>query len=46
MRTEVIQALLEKTKEKIYIVTYPEGVFEKFPEEEYKRKKNHCKQKR
>ena len=33
MRTEVIQSLLENNKEKIYIVTYPEGLFEKFPEE-------------
>ena len=39
MRTEVIQALLEKTKEKIYIVTYPEGVFEKFPEERIQKEK-------
>ena len=44
MRTEVIQALLEKTKEKIYIVTYPEEFFESFQRKNTK-KKNHCKQK-
>ncbi len=39
MRTEVIQALIEKKKEKIYIVTYPEGLFEKFPEEKTQKEK-------
>ena len=39
MRTEVIQALIEKNKEKIYIVTYPEGLFEKFPEEKTQKEK-------
>ena len=39
MRTEVIQALLEKTKEKIYIVTYPEGFLKSFQKKEYKKKK-------
>ena len=39
MRTEVIQALLENTNEKIYIVTYPEGLFEKFPEERVQKEK-------
>ena len=39
MRTEVIQALIEKEKEKIYIVTYPEGLFEKFPEEKTQKEK-------
>ena len=39
MRTEVIQSLLENNKEKIYIVTYPEGLFEKFPEERIQKEK-------
>ena len=39
MRTEVIQSLLENDKEKIYIVTYPEGLFEKFPEERIQKEK-------
>lgn len=39
MRTEVIHALLEKNHEKIYIVTYPEGIFEKFPEERVQKEK-------
>jgi transcription-repair coupling factor (superfamily II helicase) len=39
MRTEVIQALLEKSNEKIYIVTYPEGLFERFPEERAQKEK-------
>ena len=33
MRTETIQAILKKNKEKKYVVTYPEGLFEKFPDE-------------
>ena len=38
MRTETIQGVLKKTKEKIYVVTYPEGVFEKYPEPKYQKK--------
>ena len=33
MRTETIQAIIKKNKEKKYVVTYPEGLFEKFPDE-------------
>ena len=33
MRTETIQAIIKKSKEKKYVVTYPEGLFEKFPDE-------------
>ena len=33
MRTETIQAILKRNKEKKYVVTYPEGLFEKFPDE-------------
>ena len=40
MRTEVIQALIEKNKEKIYIVTYPEGVYlRSFQRKKHKKKK-------
>ena len=38
MRTEVIQALIQKRKEKTYIVTYPEALFEMFPEERIQKK--------
>ena len=38
MRTEAIQAVISRKKEKIYIVTYPEGLFEKFPSEKFQNK--------
>ena len=38
MRTEAIQAVVSRKKEKIYIVTYPEGLFEKFPSEKFQNK--------
>ena len=38
MRTEAIQAVVSRRKEKIYIVTYPEGLFEKFPSEKFQNK--------
>ena len=38
MRTETAQAVVSKKKEKIYIVTYPEGLFEKFPSEKFQNK--------
>ena len=38
MRTEVIQALINKKTEKKYIVTYPEALFEMFPDEKKQKK--------
>ena len=38
MRTEAIQAILNIKTKKNYIVTYPEGVFEKFPEPKTQKK--------
>ena len=38
MRTEVIQALINNKTEKKYIVTYPEALFEMFPDEKKQKK--------